>query len=104
MKGSKDMESEIENKVIIAMKQFEEKDVKITQSGIIESKFYIKDLKYTIEDGILVIEGMNDAYLSIDTDDIEKLYFESTLNGYALLIFKVARDIQIEMQVKDKIK
>lgn len=95
------MENEFENKVNKAMKKFIGKSVIITQSGIVESKFTVKKFKYEIEGGILVIEDGDDAYLDIDIDDIENLYFESAPNGYALAILKLGRDIEIDIQVKD---
>ena len=95
------MENGFEKKVENAIKKFEGKSVKVTISGIIESKFYMDNLEYEIEEGILVIEDGDNAYLDIDIDDIENLYLEYILNGYALLVFKVGRDMQIEIQVKD---
>ena len=61
----------------------------------------MKNVKYEIEEGILVIEDREDSYLDIDIDDIESVYSEFTANGYALLILKVGRDLQIELQTKD---
>lgn len=95
------MEDEFENKVAKAMKKFIGKGVKITISGVIESKFYMKNLKYEIEEGILVIEDGDDAYLDVDIDDVENMYSEFTSSGYALLVLKVGRDLQIEIQTKE---
>ena len=95
------MENEFENRVAKAMKKFVDKSVRITISGVIESKFYMKNLKYEIEEGILVIEDGNDAYLDVDIDDVENMYSEFTENGYALLVLRVGRDLQIEIQTKD---
>lgn len=95
------MENEFENRVAKAMKKFVGKSVRITISGVIESKFYMKNLKYEIEEGILVIEDGNDAYLDVDIDDVENMYSEFTENGYALLVLRVGRDLQIEIQTKD---
>lgn len=78
------MENEFENKVEKAIKKFEGKSVKITISGVIESKFFMKNLKYNIEEGILEMEEGDNVYLNIDIDDIENLYLEFTANGYAL--------------------
>ena len=94
------MEKGFQDKLENSIKKFENKNVKITISGIIESKFYIKKLKYEIKDGILVIED-DEAYLDIDIDDIENLYLEFTLDGYALLVFKVGKDLQIEIQTRE---
>ena len=90
------------NKVQKAMKKFEGKNVKVTISGIIESKFYINNLKYSIEETILNIEDGENAYLNIDVDDIEALYLESVPNGYAVLILEIGENIQIEIQIKDQ--
>lgn len=95
------MTNGFENKVENAIKKFEGKSVKITISGIIESKFFMNNLEYEIEEGILVIEDGDNSYLDVDIDDIENLYLEFTYNGYALLVLKVGRDLQIEIQVKD---
>lgn len=95
------MEDEFENKVAKAMKKFIGKGVKITISGVIESKFYMKNLKYEIEEGILVIEDGDDAYLDVDIDDVENMYSEFTSSGYALLVLRVGRDLQIEIQTKE---
>lgn len=95
------MENDFENKVRRGIEKFEGKSVKVTISGIIESKFYMKKVRYEIEEGILVIEDGEDSYLDIDIDDIESVYSEFTANGYALLILKVGRDLQIELQTKD---
>lgn len=95
------MENEFEKKVANAMKKFVGKGVKITISGIIESKFYMKKLKYEIESGILVIEDGDDAYLDVDIDDVENMYSEFTAGGYALLTLRVGRDLQIEIQTKE---
>ena len=95
------MENEFENKIEKAMKKFVGKSVKITISGIIESEFYMKNLKYEIEEGILVIEDGDDAYLDVDIDDVENMYSEFTSSGYALLVLRVGRDLQIEIQTKE---
>ena len=95
------MENDFEKKVENAIKKFEGKSVKVTISGIIESKFYIKNVEYEIEEGILVIEDRDEAYLDVDISDIESIYSEFTVSGYALLILKVGRDLQIELQTKD---
>ena len=91
----------MEEKVLKAMKKFEGREVKVTQSGIVESKFYIKNFKYVMEDGILAIEDGDNAYIDIDIDDIEKLYFESTPNGYAILVLNLGRDIDLELQTNE---
>ena len=95
------MENDFENKVRRGIEKFEGKSVNVTISGTIESKFYMKNVKYEIEEGILVIEDGEDSYLDIDIDDIESVYSEFTTNGYALLVFKIGRDLQIELQTKD---
>ena len=92
----------MEKTITRAMKKFDGKSVNITQSGIIESKFYIKNLKYVIEESILEIDDGDDAYLDIDIDDIETLYFEFSANGYALLVLIIGIDVKIEIQVNDK--
>lgn len=94
------MENEFENKIENAMKKFEGKSVKITISGMIESKFFMNNLKYDIQEGILEIEDGDNAYLNIDIDDIENLYLEFTANGYAFLMLKVSRNLNVEIQVK----
>ena len=95
------MENDFENKVKKNIEKFVGKSVKVTISGVIESKFYMKSVKYEIEEGILVIEDGEDSYLDVDIDDVESVYSEFTANGYALLILKVGRDLQIELQTKD---
>lgn len=95
------MENDFENKVKKAIEKFVGKSVKVTISGIIESKFYMKSVKYEIEEGILVIEDGDDSYLDIDIDDVENLYSESTSSGYGLLVLKIGEDLQIELQTKD---
>lgn len=95
------MENDFEKKVENAIKKFEGKSVKVTISGMIESKFYMKNIKYEIEEGILVIEDGDEAYLDVDISDIESVYSEFTVSGYALLILKVGRGLQIELQTKD---
>lgn len=97
------MENEFENKVEKAMKKFENKGVKITISGVIESKFFMRKLTYKIEEGILVIEDGDEAYLDVDIDDVENIYSEYASNGYALLVFRIGRDLQVEIQTKDKL-
>ena len=92
----------MKNKIQRAIKKFEGKNVRVTISGIIESKFYINNLKYSIEETILNIEDGENAYLNIDIDDIEALYLESVPNGYAVLILEVGENIQIEIQIKDQ--
>ena len=91
----------MEEKVLKAMKKFEGREVKVTQSGIVESKFYIKNFKHVMEDGILAIEDGDNAYIDIYIDDIEKLYFESTPNGYAILVLNLGRDIDLELQTNE---
>lgn len=95
------MENDFENKLRRSIEKFVGKSVKVTISGIIESKFYMKCVEYEIEDGILVIEDGDDSYLDIDLDEIENLYSEFTSTGYALLVLKVGEDMQIELQTKD---
>lgn len=93
----------MKNKIQRAMKKFEGKNVRVTISGIIESKYYINNLKYSIEETILNIEDGENAYLNIDIDDIEALYLESVPNGYAILVLEIGENIQIEIQIKDEI-
>ena len=95
------MENDFKNKVKRGIEKFVGKSVKVTISGIIESKFYMKNVKYEIEEGILVIEDGDDAYIDVDIDDVESIYSEFTAGGYALLILRVGRDLQIELQTKD---
>ena len=95
------MENDFEKKVENAIKKFEGKSVKVTISGMIESKFYMKNVKYEIEEGILVVEEGDESYLDVDISDIESVYSEFTVSGYALLILKIGRDLQIELQTKD---
>ena len=94
------MENDFEKKVKNAIKRFEGKSVKVTISGIIESKFYMEKVKYEIEEGILVIEDADEAYLDVDIADAESVYSEFTVSGYALLVLKVGRNLQIELQTK----
>jgi len=86
----------MENKIERAMKKFEGKTVKVTLSGIIESKFYIKNLKYSIEEEILQIENSDDVYLDIDLEDIESVYVESAPNQFVLLVLNLESDLQIK--------
>ena len=95
------MENDFENKVKRGIEKFVGKSVKVTISGIIESKFYMKKVKYEIEEGVLVIEDGEDSYLDVDIDDVESVYSEFTASGYALLVLKVGRDLQIELQTRD---
>lgn len=95
------MGNEFENKIKIAMDKFVGKSVKVTITGIIGSEFCMKKINYEIEEGILVIEDGDTAYLDVDIDDIENLYSEFASGGYALLAFRVGRDLQIEIQTKD---
>ena len=95
------MENEFKNKVKKGIEKFVGKSVKVTISGVIESKFYMKNVKYEIEEGILVIEDGDDSYLDVDIDDVESIYSEFTVSGYALLVLKIGRDLQIELQTKD---
>ena len=94
------MENDFEKKVENAIKKFEGKSVKVTISGIIESRFYMEKVKYEIEEGILVIEDADEAYLDVDIADAESVYSEFTVSGYALLVLKVGRNLQIELQTK----
>lgn len=95
------MEKDFEKKVENAVKKFEGKSVKVTISGMIESKFYMKNVKCEIEEGIFVIEDGDEAYLDVDIADVETVYSEFTVSGYALLVFKVGRNLQIELQTKE---
>lgn len=95
------MVNEFEIKILKAMKRFENRRVRVTQSGIIESRFDIENLNYTLEEGILAVEDDNENYIDIDLDDIEKLYFESTENGYAQLVLVMGKDLEVEMQTKE---
>jgi len=95
------MENDFESKVKKGIEKFEGKSVKVTISGIIESKFCMKKVQYEIEEGILLIEDEDNRYLEVDLDDIESVYSEYTATGYALLILKVGRVVQIELQTKD---
>ena len=92
------MENEFENKVNNAIEKFEGRDIKITISGIIESKYYMKKINYKIEEGILEIEDSDGIFFNVDIDDIENLYSEFTSDGYALLVLQVGRSLQIEIQ------
>ena len=95
------MVNEFEIKILKAMKKLENRRVRVTQYGIIESRFDIENLNYTLEDGILAVEDDNENYIDIDLDDIEKLYFESTENGYAQLVLVMGKDLEVEMQTKE---
>ena len=93
------MEKRFQDKLENSIKKFENKNVKITISGIIESKFYINKLRYEIKDEILVIED-DESYLDIDIDDIENIYLEFTFDGYALLALMIGKSLQIEIQIE----
>ena len=50
--------------------------LKNSRNGLIESRFDIENLNYTLEDGILAVEDDNENYIDIDLDDIETgIYF-----------------------------
>lgn len=91
------MEKRFEQELLKAMKEFENKEVRITLSGIIESRIDIKNLRYILEDGILVIEGNHDNYVDINIDDIEELYFELGDSSYALLVLGLESELEIEL-------
>ena len=61
----------------------------------------MENVKCQIEEGIFVIEDRDEAYLDLDISDVESVYSEFTVSGYVLLILKVDRDLQIELQTKD---
>ena len=86
------------------MKIFENRRVRITFSGIIESRFDVEEFNYVLEDGILVIEDNYENYLDIDLEDVERIYFESNENGYALLGILLDSGLEVSMQtIEDKI-
>ena len=89
----------MENKIERAMKKFEGQTVKVTMSGIIESKFYIKNLKYRIKDGILQIENGDEVYLDIDLDDVDNVYLEFISNEFVLLVLNLDCGLQIKIQL-----
>lgn len=88
----------MENKIEKAMKKFEGKTVKVTMSGLIESKFYIKNLKYCIDDEILQIEN-DDTYLDIDLDDVDNVYLEFISNKFVLLVLNLECGLQIKLSI-----
>lgn len=96
------MENEFENNLLKVMKKFEGKNVKITLSGIIESKFNMKKLEYDFIEGILEIEDGDEAYLDIDVNDIKNMYIEYATSGYILLVLKVEGDMQVKIESKDE--
>lgn len=91
----------MENKIEKAMKKFEGKTVKVTMSGLIESKFYIKNLKYCIKDEILQIENGDEAYLDIDLDDVDNVYLEFISNEFVLLVLNLECGLQIKIQLNE---
>ena len=91
----------MENKIEKAMKKFEGKNVKITMSGLLESKFYIKNLKYCIKDEILQIENEDDTYLDIDLDDVDNVYLEFVSNVFVLLVLNLECGLQIKIQLNE---
>jgi len=91
----------MENKIEKAMKKFEGKTVKVTMSGLIESKFYIKNLKYCIKDEILQIENDDDTYLDIDLDDVDNVYLEFISNEFVLLVLNLECGLQIKIQLNE---
>lgn len=96
------MINEFENEILKAMKKFENKRVRVTFSGIIESRFDIEEFNYMLEDGILAIEDNDENYIDIDLEDIEKIYFESSENGYAMLEIDLEQGLEILMQTIDE--
>ena len=90
----------MENKIEKAMKKFEGKTVKVTISGLIESKFYIKNLKYCIDDEILQIEN-DDTYLDIDLDEVDNVYLEFISNEFVLLVLNLECGLQIKIQLNE---
>ena len=90
----------MENKIEKAMKKFEGKTVKVTMSGLIESKFYIKNLKYCIDDEILQIEN-DDTYLDIDLDEVDNVYLEFISNEFVLLVLNLDCGLQIKIQLNE---
>ena len=89
------------NKIEKAMKKFEGKNVKITMSGLIESKFHIEKLKYCIKDEILQIENNQDTYLDIDLDDVDNVYLEFISNKFVLLVLNLECGLQIKIQLNE---
>ena len=98
------MENEFEEKILKAMKRFEGKEVRVTLSGIVESRINMENFSYQLKGGVLKIEDFNENYLNIELDDIEKLYLELSENGYGLLIIILEWGLEIEMRTQsDKV-
>lgn len=94
------MKKEIENEILKAMEELENKEARVTIEGLIECEFEITKLQYSLEDKILEISDNKENYISIDLDDIKKLYCESAENGYILLELKLYTELEIEIQSK----
>ena len=98
------MENEFEEKILKAMKKFECREVRVTLSGLVETRINMENFSYKLKGGLLRVEDFNQNYLNIELDDIEKLYFESTENGYGLLIIILSWGLEIEMRTQsDKV-
>lgn len=92
------MKNSFEEKLLKAMKKFKGKKVKVRLCGIVQSKFEIEGLNYTLKDEILAIRDGYENYIDIDIDDIEKLYFDSVENKYAILVLVLEERLEIEIQ------
>lgn len=92
------MGNEFESKLLKAIKKLEGKDATVTVEGIISSSFQLERLEYILEDEILEVKDHRENYISIELDDIEKIYCESAENGYVLLELKLDSGIEIEIQ------
>lgn len=92
------MGNEFESKLLKAIKKLEGKDATVTIEGLISTSFQLERLEYILEDEILEVRDHRENYISIELDDIEKLYCESAENGYVLLELQLDLGLEIEIQ------
>lgn len=94
------MKNKFEYEIEKIMQIFWQRNVKVTISGLIECKFYMQKLNYKIDEEILTIEACDDIYLDIDLDDVQNIYLEYKANNYAILVFRINKELQIELETK----
>lgn len=89
------MENKVIEKLIKTLEKFNQKNIKINQTGFISNQVFIKKLKYKIEYDVLKIEDIQEEiYVYINLNQVYETQIEDTQ-----ILLKLDNDTQIKMSL-----
>lgn len=89
------MENKVIEKLIKTLEKFNQKNIKINQTGFISNQMFIKKFKYKIEYYMLKIEDIEEKiYVHINLNQVYETQIEDTE-----ILLKLDNDTQIKLRL-----